>query len=232
MTSRNESIATPEGRSFGAYVSEPAQPNGHAVVVLQEIFGVTKHIRRIADRFAEDGFVAYAPDLFWRVQPGIELSHSKEDIEKAFGILRSYRDEDGLADVASTCAHIRARPGFGGGVAVAGMCLGGKLAYLAATLPEVDAAVAFYGVGIEKRLEDAARLRCPLQMHFGEQDSYVSEAARAQIAQAVAGREGVQTFLYPGADHGFYTRGAEADVALARERTNAFLTQALGRRAA
>ncbi|MBL0419371.1 dienelactone hydrolase family protein [Ramlibacter sp. AW1] len=227
-TPRNETIAADGGASFQAYVSEPKQPNGHAVIVLQEIFGVTRHIRAIADRFAADGWLACAPDLFWREQPGIELSHSKEDIEKAFAIMGRYRDDDGMADIDAVARHVRARPGFDGRVAVAGMCLGGKLAYLAAARCEVDAAIAYYGVGIEKHLDLAPGLRCPLQMHFGDQDRYVPAEARAQIAQAVAGKP-VQVHTYPGADHGFYTRGAEADIALARERSNEFLRQHLKR---
>lgn len=225
-TNRYETIAADDGRAFQAYVSEPARANGHAVIVLQEIFGVTKHVRGVADRFAEDGFLAVAPDLFWRMEPGVELSHSKEDMQKAMGFLQRYRDDDGLADIRSTARHLRARPGFAGKVAAAGLCLGGKLAYLAATLPGVDAAVGFYGVGIEKRLDAAAGLRCPLLMHFGGQDPYVSAEARAEIAGALAGKD-VEVHLYPEANHGFYTRGAPDDIALARERTNAFLRRTL-----
>lgn len=226
MTTTYATIPAADGRSFQAYVSQPARPNGHAVIVLQEIFGVTKHVRGIADRFAEDGYLAFAPDLFWRFEPGVELSHSKEDMQKAMGFLERYRDEDGLADIASTAAHIRALPGFSGKVAASGLCLGGKLAYLAATLQEIDAAVAFYGVGIERRLDAAGALRSPLQMHFGERDAYVSAAARGEIAQALRGKA-VETHLYPEADHGFYTRGSQADIDLARQRANAFLQQAL-----
>lgn len=226
MRTTYETIPAADGRSFQAYVSRPARPNGHAVIVLQEIFGVTKHVRGIADRFAEDGYLAFAPDLFWRFEPGVELSHSKEDMQKAMGLLERYRDEDGLADIASTAAHIRALPGFSGKVAAGGLCLGGKLAYLAATLQEIDAAVAFYGVGIERRLDAASAVRSPLQMHFGEWDAYVSAAARGEIAQALQGKA-VETYLYPEADHGFYTRGSQADIDLARQRANAFLQQAL-----
>lgn len=226
MASRSETITRPDGRSFSAYISEPERPNGHAVIVLQEIFGVTRHIRAVVDRFAQDGYLACAPDLFWRMAPGVELSHSKEDMARAMDLLGRYRDEDGLEDIASTASHLRARPGFSGKVAVAGLCLGGKLAYLAAALPGVDASVGFYGVGIEQRLERAGALRCPLMLHFGDQDRYVPPAARSQIEQALQGR-GVEVHVYPGADHGFYTRGAEGDIALARERTNAFLQRAL-----
>lgn len=221
--SRIDSIK--EGLS--AYVSIPEQPNGHAVIVLQEIFGVTKAIRGIADRFAEDGFLAFAPDLFWRAQPGIELSHSKDDIAKAFGLLKGYSDEHGMADVGSTARHIRSLPGFTGKVAVAGMCLGGMLAYLAAMRDDVDAAIGYYGVGIEKKLDRKDLVRVPLQLHFGDRDQYVPAPAREAIVEALAPNPLVEIHQYPGADHGFYTRGSPEDIALARRRTNAFL-QSLG----
>lgn len=226
MTAHQEIIATGEGASFKAYVSEPARPNGHAVIVLQEIFGITRHVRDIADRFAEDGYLTYAPDLFWRMEPGIELSHSKEDVQKAVALLQRYPDENGVTDITTTARHIRARTDFTGRLAVAGMCLGGKLAYLGATLPEIDAAVAYYGVGIERRLDAAGHLHCPLQLHFGSDDPYVSEAARAQIASALAGAA-MEMHLYPGASHGFYTRGAQSDIDQARCRTNRFLQHTL-----
>ena len=227
MTSRNDSIDAGHGQHFDSYVSVPAQPNGHAVIVLQEIFGVTPYIRAVADRFAEDGYLAYAPDLFWRFEPGINLSHSKEDIAKAMAYLKVYQDKDGLSDIASTAQHIRAQVGFTGRVAVAGLCLGGKLAYLAAANAAVDAAVSFYGVGIETQLHLASTLRCPLMLHFGDHDPYVPEPARQAIADALHLQPSVAMHVYPGANHGFYTRGAAADVALARERTCAFLQQAL-----
>lgn len=227
MTTHNESIDTGAGRHFSAYVSVPAKANGHAVIVLQEIFGVTPHIRAVADRFAEDGYLAYAPDLFWRFEPNISLTHSKEDIAKAMRYLHEYQDSDGLCDIASTAQHIRSLPGFKGRVAVAGMCLGGKLAYMAAASASVDAAVSFYGVGIETQLHLASALQCPLMLHFGDIDPYVPEAARQAISDALHPQPSVTIHVYPGANHGFYTRGAVADVALARERTCAFLQNAL-----
>ena len=229
MPSRNDSIDAGNGRQFNAHVSIPARPNGHAVIVLQEIFGVTGAIRGIADRFAEDGYLAYAPDLFWRAGPGIELSHSKEDMGKAFELLGSYRDADGVADIGSTARHIRALPGFAGKVATAGMCLGGKLAYLAATHTDVDAAVGYYGVGIEKCLSTAGAVQRPLQLHFGDKDKYAPVEAQRQIAEALIGNTLVEIHTYPGADHGFYTRGDPKDIQIARQRTNDFLQRVLER---
>jgi len=232
MPSHSATIDAGDGRQFNAYVSEPARPNGHAVIVLQEIFGVTAAVRGIADRFAEDGYLAYAPDLFWRARPGIELSHSKEDIGKAFELLKTYRDADGLADIAATARHLRMRAGFEGKVVAAGMCLGGKLAYLAATSGDgagVDAAVGYYGVGIEKSLAGEGAVERPLQLHFGDNDPYVSAEARGQIAAALGDDPRVEIHTYPGASHGFYTRGNPEDIALARARTNAFLQRVLAR---
>ncbi|WP_158268529.1 dienelactone hydrolase family protein [Limnohabitans sp. Rim8] len=226
--SHKEVVENADGSSFRAYVSEPTNPNGHAVIVLQEIFGVTAHIKRVADQFAEDGFIAYAPDLFWRMHPGVELTHSEQDMQKAFSFLGQYKDEDGIKDIAQTVAHIRQRTGFTGKIAAVGLCLGGKLAYLASTLPGIDASVSFYGVGIENCLDAAGAIRCPLMLHFGDQDPYVNDQVRQQIMNALTSKA-VQSHLYPGANHGFYTRGEPADIDLARQRTNAFLKSVLNK---
>ena len=227
MNSRIDQVDAGCGKRFAAYVSLPESPNGHAVVVLQEIFGVTPHVRGVADRFAEDGYLALAPDLFWRISPGVSLSHTKEDMARAFALVQQYDELQGVEDTASTIAHIRRLPDFHGKVAVAGMCLGGKLAYLAAARGVGAASVAYYGVGIEKSLDEAGGVRGPLMLNFGDRDRYVTPAARQKIAAALEGKFQVESHLYEGADHGFYTRGDPETIALARKRTNAFLNQAL-----
>ncbi len=142
--------------------------------------------------------------------------------------MQAYDEGQGLDDIALTAAHIRALPGFTGKVAVAGMCLGGKLAYLAAARAPADAAVSFYGVGIEKNLNLAQAVRCPLMLHFGALDKYVAEPVRDQIIQALGDSPNVVSHVYAGADHGFYTRGEPVVIELARARTNQFLQRALG----
>ncbi len=226
MNVRTEHIDAGNGATFSAYVSEPAQPNGHVIIVLQEIFGITKAIRAVADRFAAEGYLAVAPDLFWRLEPGVELSHSKEDMQRAFGFLKQFSEDLGVEDIGRVAAHVRALPGFKGRIFVAGMCLGGKLAYLAAARLDVDAAVSFYGVGIEKNLAEAATLRCPLLMHFGGRDQYAPAAAVAQIAEAVKADGRVAIHTYAEADHGFYTRGEPDTIRDAHARTLAFLRSA------
>jgi len=216
-----------DGRRFAAYASMPAQPNGHAAIILQEIFGVTRTIRELADRYAAEGYLALAPDLYWRIEPGVELSHSKADIERAFQYLERFDEEAGLADIGRTAAHIRALEGFRGGVAVVGLCLGGKLAFRCAARLEIDAAAVFYGVGVEDHLDEAAALRCPIVLHYGDQDRYASPDAQAKIESALRPRPGAAFYRYPGAGHGFYTRGEPEAAALAHGRTTAFLHSAL-----
>ena len=225
MSALNETIQTRQGGTFGAYVARPANPNGNAIVLLQEIFGVTSTIRRVADRYAQDGYLVYAPDLFWRMKPGIELSHSKEDIATAMSLLAKYDDDEGIGDIAQTIAHIRALPDFTGKVAVAGLCMGGKLAYLSCTQTDADAGVAYYGVGIDKFLDRAKDLRCPIILHFGRKDDYVPPSAQEAIARTFADQPLATTHFYEDAGHGFYTRGAAEDAQVAHERTEAFLQQ-------
>ena len=228
MSSTTERIEAENGASFGAYVSTPQRPNGHAIIVLQEIFGVTKTMRDVADRFAAEGYLAVAPDLFWRLEPGLELSHSSADMQRAFELLKRFSEDLGVEDVGRTAAHIRALPGFKGRVFVAGMCLGGKLAYLAAARLDVDAAVSFYGVGIEKNLSEAGKLRCPLLLQFGGRDKYAPPDAVAQIADALKADARAVIHTYAEADHGFYTRGEADTIRSAHQRTLAFLRAAEG----
>jgi carboxymethylenebutenolidase len=227
MTSRFDTVTAGNGQSFQAYVSLPEVPNGSAVVVLQEIFGVTKTIRRVADRFAAEGYIAIAPDLFWRLQPGIELSYSPDDIAQAYAYVERFDEDAGLDDIDCTVAHLRNDVGIRGGIAVAGLCLGGKLAYRAAARLEIDAGLVFYGVGIEKNLQEAPEIKCPLMMHFGGLDKYASPEAVAQISAAVDGNERVQIHTYADADHGFYTRKDSDAADLAHSRSVEFLKRYL-----
>lgn len=219
-----------DGQTFQAYVSRPAHPNGRAIVILQEIFGVTHAIREVADRYADEGYLALAPDLFWRIRPGIELSHSKEDIALAFDALKQFDESLAVQDIARVVEHVRDELGANAPVAVLGMCLGGKLAYLSAARIDVDAAVSFYGVGIEKNLDEADKVSCPLLLHIGARDNYIDAMAREQIAHTLATRPGVDLHVYEQAGHGFYTREASTSRETAHARTAAFLDASLGSR--
>ena len=232
MPSRSEQISAGNQQRFSAYVSVPDAPNGHAVIVLHEIFGITAPVREVADRYASEGYLAIAPDLFWRIEPGLSLSHSKEDMQRAFAVLAQFDEDLGIADIGCAIDHAKAQPGIDGGVAVVGMCLGGKLAYLASSRLPVDASVAFYGVGIEKNLEDAGQVAAPLLMFFGGLDKYAPPPVRQQIKAATAGNSKVKIRVYESANHGFYTRGEPEVIRSAHAEATAFLRRHLPRRGA
>jgi carboxymethylenebutenolidase len=219
---RQDRIEASNGRSFSAYVALPAKPNGRAIIIGQEIFGVTHDIREVADRYARAGYLAVAPDLFWRVSPGIELSHSKEGIARAFELLQGFSEDDAIEDIGRTIAHAKAQPGIGS-CAVLGMCLGGKLTYLAAARLPAEVCIAFYGVGIEKSLGEASDISRPLKMFFGTKDKYAPLPVQAQIAEATRGLANVEITVVEGADHGFYTRGAPEVISRTHEEALGFL---------
>ncbi|MGV2904870.1 dienelactone hydrolase family protein, partial [Achromobacter sp. AGC25] len=149
ITTREVTIASHDGKSFGAYLAVPAAGHGPGLVLCQEIFGVNDFMRRAAQLLAEEGYVVLVPDLFWRQQPGIQLTDGPADMPRAFELYQGFNVELGVKDIASTIAELRKLPEQQGGVGVLGYCLGGKLAYLAACRTDVDVAVGYYGVGIE-----------------------------------------------------------------------------------
>ncbi len=228
MRSETSRIATDAG-SFRGYLAQPDAQSGRAVVVLQEIFGVTRKIRAYCDLFANAGYSALAPDLFWRLEPDLELTHSEADVAKAFDLLGRFSDADALSDIDVCVSALRNRGATA--VAVVGFCLGGKLAAMAAARGKADAAVSFYGVGLEKHLDTLRRLRCPLQMHFGGKDSYVPEAARIAISATLEERARGNMHVYPEAGHAFFRADLkDDDSAAAWSRTKAFLDSHLGNR--
>lgn len=147
--------ATDDGK-FGAYLASPDSGTGAGVVVLQEIFGINKVMRDIADGLASDGYFAIVPDLFWRQEPGIQLTDQTEaDWARAFELYQGFDENSGIEDAKVALAYIRSVPGCIGKVGSVGYCLGGKLAYLMATRSDTDCSVGYYGVGIEKALREA-----------------------------------------------------------------------------
>lgn len=201
-------VAAKDGGSFRAYLAKPEQGSGPGIVLLQEIFGVNAYIRDVADHYAEEGYVVLAPDLFWRLEPGVELDERRFD--KAMALYERFDIAQAVADIAATVAALRARPECAGKIGALGFCLGGALAYLAAAEAGVDCAVGYYGVGIERRLDLAPRITCPLVLHFAANDKFVPEAAREQVRAAFAGRPEMEIYVYPGVDHGFARRGGHA----------------------
>src|ERR1700760_2066381 len=158
MMGERTTITSKDG-DFGAYVARPAAAETPAVVVIQEIFGVNQVMRDVADGLAAHGYLAICPDLFWRIEPGIDITDQSEaEWKRAFELFNAFDVDAGVKDIAATIDHIRQDPACNGKVGAVGFCLGGLLAYLTATRTDVDAAIAYYGVGIDARVAEAEKL--------------------------------------------------------------------------
>ncbi|APR37342.1 dienelactone hydrolase family protein [Paraburkholderia sp. SOS3] len=217
--------------SFGAYLALPKSGKGPAVIIIQEIFGVNGHIRAVTEQYAQDGYVAIAPDIFWRTQPRVELTYAGADRDKGIELLQKTNVDLAVADIGATAAALRAMPEVTGKVAAIGYCFGGRLAYLAAAQGTVDAAVAYYGGGIQNQLELAPKIKVPMQFHYGELDSGIPMSAVGEVKERFAGRDDVEFHIYPNADHGFNCTDRASyhqhSAALAHGRTLTFLGERL-----
>jgi carboxymethylenebutenolidase len=225
-------IKSLEGQEFGAYCAMPPLGHGGGLVLIQEIFGVNANMRKICDAFAAKGYITLCPDLFWRLQPGLQLDDRKpQDLERAFDLFGKFDIEGGLRDLLSTLAHLRAIPGGNGKVGAIGYCLGGKLAFLMSARSDVDATVSYYGVGLEQHLDDIHDISMPLMLHIAEKDKFVPPEARQKILDKTARNSLITAHVYEGVDHAFARVGgdhynAEA-AALANQRTDDFLAVTL-----
>lgn len=216
--------------SFGAYVADGKTRGGPAIVVIQEIFGVNKVMRDIADSLAEEGYTAVAPDLFWRIEPGIDITDQTDaEWEKAFSYFKAFNVDKGVEDIASTIDWVRTqghRP-----VGAVGYCLGGLLAYLTGTRTDIDASVGYYGVGIDNYLGEAGKAKKPVLLHVAEEDGFVSKDSQAKMKAGLTAPN-FQLFWYPGRDHAFAREGGKhyhaGDAAAANKRTLDFFRRTLG----
>jgi carboxymethylenebutenolidase len=226
MAGQRISIKARDGGSFAGYLASPGSDRGPGIVVIQEIFGVNKVMRDIADGLASRGFYALVPDLFWRIRPGIELTDQSEaDWKEAFGLFQKFDVDKGVEDVQAAIGTLRAHKGVTGKVGTLGYCLGGKLAYLSATRTDSDATVGFYGIGIENLLGEAAKIKNPLLLHIAEGDEYVPPPAQEQIKDGLKANPQVTIYSYPNVNHAFAREGGKhydkaiADLANVRSQT-------------
>ena len=218
---------------FGAYLASPASGRGPGVVVIQEIFGVNKVMRDITDEFAARGYFALCPDLFWRLEPGVQLS-DKTDAEwqRAFDLMNRFDQAAGIQDVQNAINHLRhSVTGCTGKVGAVGYCLGGLLAYLTAARTDVDAAVGYYGVNIQNKLDEAAKIKKPLMLHIAGKDEYVPPPAQKAIVDGLKGHALVTIHSYAEMNHAFARAGGahydKACADLANGRTATFFRQHL-----
>ncbi|HJT65699.1 MAG TPA: dienelactone hydrolase family protein [Pyrinomonadaceae bacterium] len=216
-----------DGGEFDGYLARPASGYGPGIVVLQEIFGVNAHMRSITDWYAAHGFVALCPDLFWRLAPGIQLTDKGDDWNKAIELYMQLDEAKAVEDAAAAMNFLRQHPACGGRVGAVGFCLGGNLAYLLSVRFKPDCAVGYYGVSIEKSLDEAQNLTTPLLLHIAESDKFCPPEAQAQIRAALEPNPLAKIHVYPGRDHAFARLGGEhydaADAELANLRSLEFL---------
>jgi carboxymethylenebutenolidase len=203
MAGKYITIATAGKVKFRGYLATPAKGSGPGILLLQEIFGVNQHMRDVADLYAAEGYTVLCPDLFWRLQPGIELGQSDADRAKAFELYGKFDVAKCITDMRASVRALKKQPKCKGKVAAIGFCLGGKLAYLAAAQTGVDAAISYYGVGIERDLKLAKKIKAPMVLHFAELDKFAPPEVVAKIQKTFAKRSDVEIYVYPGADHGF-----------------------------
>jgi len=190
--------------TFKAYLARPDVMPAPAVVVIQEIFGVNADLRDTCDELASQGYFAVSPDLFWRMEPGIDMSDQTEaEWKKGFALYTAFDYASGVSDIASTMQLAGSLPGSTGKVGLMGYCLGGLMTFLTAACHGADASVVYYGGNTEKHLREAKNIKTPLIMHLGEDDEYIAKDAQKAIIAALAGNELSQVFTYPGCKHAF-----------------------------
>ncbi|CDZ76424.1 Carboxymethylenebutenolidase [Legionella massiliensis] len=218
--------------TFNAYIARPKSLPAPAVVVLQELFGVNADIRKTCDELAMQGFIAVAPDLFWRQEPGVDLGVSSEaDWQHGLQLYLAYDRDAGVRDINDTVGLVSKLPECTGKVAVLGYCLGALMVFLMALRHDIDAAVAYHGSDTEKYLNEVAGLHAPLLMHLAEEDEFISKSAQAEIKAGLAGKANATVYSYPGQRHAFSRHNGahyNAEAAdLAHKRTYEFLHQQL-----
>jgi carboxymethylenebutenolidase len=218
---------------FTGYLASPASGKGPGLVVIQEIFGVNKVMRDICDAYAAQGYFALCPDIFWRQEPGVDITdQSQAEWDKAFSLYKGFDEAKGVEDLKASMAVLRKVDGCNGKAGVTGYCLGGKLTYLMACRSDADAAAAYYGVGIDAALDEAKNIKKPTILHIAEKDGFVPKEAQEKIKAALKGHPQVSVHLYANNDHAFCRKGGqhydEAACKLANGRTMELFKKALG----
>ena len=207
---------------FDAYLARPpkAAPKG-GIVVIQEIFGVNADIKQTADWLAGEGYLALAPDLFWRQERNVSLTDgSEEEWQKAFALMNGYDGDEGVGDIQAAIDYLRTAGCAK--VGTIGFCLGGRMVYLAACRTNGDAHASYYGVGIQDMLDEADKITTPTLIHIAAEDEFVPKEAQSAIAAALATHSLAEVHIYDDQDHAFARhKGMHYDAAAARGASTA-----------
>ena len=219
-----------EDAKIPAYVARPDADSSRAIIVIPEIFGVNAGIRRKCDDWAAEGYLAIAPDIFWRFAPGVELNPDVEaELQEAFGYFGQYDADDGGKDLEAAIRWLRDQGATK--VGAVGFCLGGRLAYMTAARTDVNASVGYYGVMIDQMLNESHAIAHPLMLHIPTEDHLVDHDAQKKIHEGLGSHPKVTLHDYQGLDHGFAAtmgnRRNEEGAQLADGRTRAFFAEHL-----
>lgn len=229
----NTMIPTLDGDGqIPAYVVRPAGDPRGAIIVIQEIFGVNPGIRKKTEDWASKGYLAVAPDVFWRQKPGLEFDPDvPAEFQEAVGYMMKHDFDLGIQDIEAVIHWIRREQGVPK-VGLVGFCMGGKIAYMTATRTDADASVGYYGVGIDQMLNESHAIAKALMLHVPTADGFVTPEAQKAIHDGLDGNPHVTIHDYPGLDHGFAdTFGArrnEEGAQLADKRTEEFFAKHVG----
>ena len=220
MQTRNIKIALRDGE-MGAYLALPDRTPVGAIIAIMEIWGVNDTMRHHAHEFAQAGFLCLVPDLFWRQEPGVELSDADpRHVQKAFDLYYDFDYDLAVRDMEDTRAFLQQHTACNGKVGAVGYCLGGKLCYLMCCRTDIDCAVAYYGTYIEHHIREAPNLHRPFVLHMAMRDRWVQAEVNDLLERRLSVNPLVTIHKYPGADHAFARRGGktyskpEADRAL------------------
>jgi carboxymethylenebutenolidase len=208
---RTQSVTVPlrDGR-MGAYLALPERLPAPGIVAIMEIWGVNDTMRHHAQEFAEAGFACLVPDLFWRQEPGVELSDRNPDhVQRAFDLYYDFDYDLGVRDMEDTVAFLAKHEACTGKAGAVGYCLGGKLCYLLCCRTDIDCAVAYYGTYIEHRIREAPNLHRPFMLHMAMKDRWVQAEVNELLERRLAPNPNVTIHKYPGADHAFARLGGK-----------------------
>jgi len=222
-----------QGGTFDAYISKPKILPASAVVVLQELFGVNADIRRHCDELSEQGYLAVAPDLYWRQESGVDLNVTSEaDWQHGLRLYSAYDRDVGVKDIKDTIDAVRNLPECNGKVALLGYCLGALMVFMTAVRNDgIVAAVWYHGADTEKYLGEVDGLHTPILMHLADEDEFISKAGQAEIKAALTKKPNATVYSYPGQSHAFSRHNGKhynaAAAHLANGRTSEFLNRQL-----
>lgn len=200
---RAESVTTGDAAGLPCHLAIPASGRGPGVLVLQEIFGVNDYVRGRCETLAGLGYVAMAPDLYWRLEPGVEIAQDEAGLRRAFGYLQRMDEPLAVRDAGAALDRLRGLPEVTGTAGVLGFCMGGRIGYHVTAGFGPDAAVLYYGSGTADALDLAGEIRCPVLFHFGGDDPYLPAEQVERIRAAFRGRDDVEFDVQPGAGHAF-----------------------------